>query len=151
VTLYLPRSATGAARSPRVPLESNPRGDETILVVEDDEQVLTVAVAMIEELGYRVITAANGSEALARLDSTEPIDLLFSDILMPGGMSGVTLATRARKLRHGLAVLLTSGYAADARAELGSSGFPLIQKPYRHSDLAEMLRIALDFRRDAAG
>ncbi len=151
VTLYLPRSAAGAAQSPRMPLESIPRGDETILVVEDDEQVRMVAVAMIEELGYRVITAANGSEALARLNGTEPIDVLFSDILMPGGMSGVTLATRARKLRHGLGVLLTSGYAADARAELGSSGFPLIQKPYRHGDLAEMLRIALDFRRDAAG
>jgi CheY-like chemotaxis protein len=93
---------------------------------------------MIEELGYRVITATNGPEALARLRSGEPIDLLFSDILMPGGMSGVTLATQARKLDRGLGVLLTSGYVADERADIGSSGLPLLEKPYRHDKLAQM-------------
>jgi CheY-like chemotaxis protein len=107
------------------------------------------AVAMIEELGYRVITAADGTDALACLGEGEPtIDLLFSHILMPGGMTGVTLAKQARKLRRELAVLLTSGYAADARADLGSSGFLLIPKPYRRGDLAEMLRMALDVEHD---
>ncbi|HEY1795277.1 MAG TPA: response regulator [Stellaceae bacterium] len=144
VTLYLPRSASAIAQTSKSLLDSDPRGDETILVVEDDEQVRSVAVAMVEELGYRVVTAANGAEALAHLKASEPIDLLFSDILMPGGMTGVALATQARKLRRGLAVLLTSGYAADARADLGSSGFLLIPKPYRRGDLAEMLRMALD-------
>lgn len=148
VTLYLPRAESDAAYRPGAPTTSHPRGDETILVVEDDEQVRDVAVEMIEELGYQVVTARSGSEALARLASSEPIDLLFSDILMPGGMSGVALATQARKLHRGLGVLLTSGYVADLRADVGVSGFPLIEKPYRHDKLAQMLRIALDIRRD---
>lgn len=150
VTLYLPRSESDAARGSGVPFASHPRGDETILVVEDDDQVRDVVVEMIEELGYRVVTAANGPEALTRLDASEPIDLLFSDVLMPGGMSGVALATQARKLHRELGVLLTSGYAADFRADLGSSGFPMIEKPYRHDKLAQMLRIALDIRRNTA-
>ncbi len=148
VTLYLPRSLSTDIWSPGTSLASNPRGEETILVVEDDDQVRDVAVEMIEELGYRVITATNGPEALARLRAGEPIDLLFSDILMPGGMSGVALATQARKLDRGLGVLLTSGYVADERADLGSSGLPLLEKPYRHDKLAQMLRVALDIRRD---
>jgi signal transduction histidine kinase len=148
VELYLPRSIATAAWGPSVNPVGHPRGEETILVVEDDEQVRDVAVEMIEELGYRVVTATDGPEALARLKTGEPIDMLFSDVLMPGGMSGVALATQARKLHRGLGVLLTSGYAADERADLRMSGFPLIEKPYRHDKLAQMLRIALDLRRD---
>jgi CheY-like chemotaxis protein len=148
VTLYLPRSLSADTWSPGAPLASNPHGEETILVVEDDEQVRDVAVEMIKELGYRVVTATNGPEALARLNAGEPVDLLFSDILMPGGISGVALATQARQLNRGLGILLTSGYVADERADLGSSGFPLIEKPYRHNQLAQMLRAALDIRRN---
>jgi signal transduction histidine kinase len=149
VTLYLPRSIFTAAPERTLHLVGHPRGSETILVVEDDTQVRDVAVEMIEELGYRVVTAANGPEALARLKTGEPVDMLFSDILMPGGMSGVALATEARKLYRGLGVLLTSGYTADARVDIRASGFPLIEKPYRHDKLAQMLRIALDLRRDS--
>ena len=148
VTLYLPRSSSTIAADPGAHLVGHPGGWETILVVEDDEQVRDVAVEMIEELGYRVVTATNGPEALARLKTGEPIDMLFSDILMPGGMSGVALATEARKLYRGVGVLLASGYAADQRADLRASGFPLIEKPYRHDKLAQMLRIALDIRRN---
>ena len=148
VTLYLPRSISAVARDPSVHPTGHPRGEEVILVVEDDEQVRDVAVEMIKELGYRVVTATNGPEALARLNAGEPVDLLFSDILMPGGISGVALATQARQLNRGLGILLTSGYVADERADLGSSGFPLIEKPYRHNQLAQMLRAALDIRRN---
>jgi signal transduction histidine kinase len=149
VSLYLPRSISAAARDSTVHLDGHPGGNETVLVVEDDQQVRDVAVEMIEELGYRVVTATNGLEALTRLKTGEPVDMLFSDILMPGGMSGIVLATEARKLHRGLGVLLTSGYAADERADLRESGFPLIEKPYRHDKLAQMLRIALDIRRNA--
>ncbi len=147
VTLYLPRSDFDAPHQPGTSLASHPRGEETILVVEDDKQVLDVAVDMIEELGYRVVTASNGPEALSRLNSGEPIDLVFSDILMPGGISGIALATQARKLHRGLGVLLTSGYVADQRTDIGASGFPMLEKPYRHDKLAQMLRVALDIRR----
>ena len=78
------------------------------------------------------------------------VDMLFSDILVPGGMSGVALATEARKLYRGMGVLLTSGYTADERVDLRASGFALIEKPYRHDKLAQMLRIALDIRREAS-
>jgi CheY-like chemotaxis protein len=129
VTLYLPRSVSVVGPDPTVHSVGHPRGNETILVVEDDKQVRDVAVEMIEELGYEVVTAANGPEALARLKTGESLDMLFSDILMPGGMSGVALATEARKLYRGLGVLLTSGYTADERVDLRASGFALIEKP----------------------
>jgi DNA-binding NtrC family response regulator len=77
--------------------------------------------------------------------------MLFSDILMPGGMSGVALATEARKLHRGMGVLLTSGYSADESVDLRASGFPLIEKPFYRDKLAQMLRIALDIRRDVLG
>jgi signal transduction histidine kinase len=150
VTLYLPRSIFTAAPDPTVHSVGHPRGNETILVVEDDKLVRDVAVEMIEELGYEVLTAANGPEALARLKTGEPVDMLFSDILMAGGMSGVALATEARKLYRGMGVLLTSGYTADERVDIRASGFALIEKPYRHDKLAQMLRIALDIRRDVS-
>jgi signal transduction histidine kinase len=146
VTLYLPRSKAAAAEpDASTTFNTNPLGQETILVVEDDEQVRATAVEMVEDLGYRVIAATNGPEALARLNADEPIDLLFSDIQMPG-ISGVALAAQARELQRGIGVLLTSGYPAENRDNLALRAFAMIHKPYGLDKLAQMLRVALDLR-----
>lgn len=149
VALYLPRSETSTADEtadvPADRLES--QGAETILIVEDDDLVRDVAVEIIADLGYKVLAASNGVEALTLLRSPEQIDLLFSDVLMPGGISGVALATEARQIRGGLKVLLTSGYPArDGARPLGPSQFPMIQKPYQRDKLALVLRTVLDLR-----
>lgn len=105
---------------------------------------------MIEDLGYKVLATSNGVEALALLRSGEPIDLLFSDVLMRGGMSGVTLAEQARQIRGGLKVLLTSGYPSRDGARVGPAEFPMIRKPYQRDKLALMLRTILDLRGTAS-
>jgi CheY-like chemotaxis protein len=84
------------------------------LVVEDDEDVLLVAAENLTELGYHVETAVNAAQALEILRGDDPVDLLFSDVIMPGGMNGVQLAVEARRIRPELKVLLTSGYTATA-------------------------------------
>jgi DNA-binding NtrC family response regulator len=99
---------------------------------------------MIAELGYHVLHATGASEALAILASAVPVDLLFSDVVMPNGISGIELAREARRRRPGLAVLITSGYAAANEAEDVLNGeFLSIAKPYSRGDLALHLRKAL--------
>ena len=151
VSLYLPRCDTTSSQSGHdSALEiATPGGSETILVVEDEELVRDVAVEMIRELGYNVLAASNGAEALALLEGAAPIDLLFSDVLMPGGISGVALATKARQIRSGLKVLLTSGYPAANAGRLETPDFPLIRKPYQRDKLSLMLRAALDLKQAA--
>jgi len=109
----------------------------TILVVEDDADVRIAVVQILELSGYRVLSARDGHEALAALRDNPGIDLVFSDLVMPEGMSGLELVREAQRLRPDLKILLTSGYSA--RAVLGDSGpdLPLIKKPYR---LAEVVR-----------
>ena len=93
------------------------------LVVEDDEAVLTMAVESLVDLGYRVLVAHDGREALAIVNGPERIDILFSDIIMPGGINGAQLAIEARRMRPDIKVLLTSGYTAAALSnEHGLSG-----------------------------
>jgi signal transduction histidine kinase len=152
VSLYLPRSEAWPLDDENAEDldDLNPRGDETILVVEDEDQVRIVAVQMIEDLGYRVLEAANATEALKMLHGSTPIDLLFSDILMPGGMSGVALAAEARQIKSGLPILLTSGYPAENGDTAARSEFAMIQKPYRRDTLAHMLRSTLSLGQSAA-
>jgi CheY-like chemotaxis protein len=152
VSLYLPRGDAQAGDDGHVEDldDVDPRGDETILVVEDEDQVRVIAVQMIEDLGYRVFETANAAEALKLLCGPTPIDLLFSDILMPGGMSGLALAAEARQIKHGLPVLLTSGYPAENRDKAAHSEFVMIQKPYRRDTLAQMLRATLSLAQRAA-
>jgi len=107
----------------------------TILVVEDDEDVREVATLCLADAGYRVLTAASGDLALPIIAGGEPIDLLFSDVVMPAGMSGVELARAARRMRPGLKVLLSSGHPGDTRAQPIQPEFPFIAKPYRPSVL----------------
>ncbi len=118
-------------------------GRERILVVEDDPTVLTLTLDMLSGLGYQVVTATNANEALEVIQSDAPIDLLFSDVVMPGGVSGVSLARTARELRPGLRVLLTSGYVGEG-AVLETKEFPLLDKPYETRLLSAKLRTLLD-------
>jgi CheY-like chemotaxis protein len=128
----------------RVP-ESAQQGHETILVVEDDPLVRSYVLTQIRSLGYRTLSASNGPEALTVLRGREPIDLLFTDVIMPGSINGRELSIEALKLRPGLKVLFTSGYTENAIDHDGrlDHGVQLLKKPYRRADLASMLRIAL--------
>jgi PAS domain S-box-containing protein len=148
VKLYFPRSQDPVGeetedQSSAVPLRRASKG-ETVLLVEDDESVLAMAVESLEELRYRVIVARNGAEALQHLDFDQRIDILFSDIVMPGGINGTQLAALAQARRPGLKVLLTSGYVAelDAGQKLGMD-LPVLSKPYRRDELARKLRVVL--------
>ena len=148
VKLYLP--ASSSVRSAQASGDSEidpPTGSGTVLVVEDDPFVRGYAVGCVEALGYRVITAANGPEALAKLTShKEEIDLMFSDVVMPGGIGGHELAERARIIKPGLRVLLTSGYQMEMIARQGAnlSNIQILNKPYRKAELGRRLRSLLD-------
>jgi CheY-like chemotaxis protein len=124
--------------------EAAPRGHETILIAEDDPFVRSSVIQRVEALGYRVVAAVNGKEALQRLRTDPGIDMLFTDIIMPGGMSGWDLAEQARRLRPSLPVLFTSGYALEALVEQGRAQAQaiILTKPYRKAELAERLRDA---------
>jgi CheY-like chemotaxis protein len=144
VTLYLPRSmdevlAAEPKDRPVTPLRT--LACETILVVEDEKIVLHAVVENLKQLGYRVLTAENAAVALDILRSDEAIDVMFSDVVMPGEINGAQLAAAATRLRPKVKVLLTSGYAASALvAEHGlKDNIPLLQKPYRAHELVAQL------------
>ncbi|GAA0646421.1 response regulator [Brevundimonas lenta] len=118
------------------------RGSERVLIVEDDPAVLSLCLEMLSGLGYRCEVAADGDGALHRLSGDQRYDLLFSDVIMPGGMNGIQLARRAQALRPDLRVLLTSGYLGEA-AQQGPHEFPVIDKPYERADLARRIRHVL--------
>jgi CheY-like chemotaxis protein len=146
VKLYLPQ-AVGVAVAPAADagLSEFERGDESILIVEDDALVREYVVTQIDRLGYDTLAASNGTEALAIIDGPERVDLMFTDVIMPGGMNGRQLATEAQKRRPGLKILFTSGYTENAIVHHGrlDAGVLLLPKPYVSSDLARMIRTAL--------
>jgi CheY-like chemotaxis protein len=121
-------------------------GTETILIVDDREDVAELARTILRDFGYTTLMAANGREALEILDASERVDLLFSDLIMPGGMNGVVLAREARKRQPRLKVLLTTGYAEASleRTDVGGSEFDILNKPYRRTDLIRRVRAVLD-------
>jgi CheY-like chemotaxis protein len=121
------------------------RGDESILIVEDDALVREYVVTQISRLGYGTLAASNAAEALAIIDGPDRIDVLFTDVIMPGGMNGRQLASEALKRRPQLKVLYTSGYTENAIVHHGrlDAGVLLLPKPYIGSDLARMLKTAL--------
>ncbi|HEX2264911.1 MAG TPA: response regulator, partial [Solirubrobacterales bacterium] len=144
VTLLLPRAAGHAVptlHSAEEPAAAG--GDEVVLVVEDNADVLSVVVAMLDELGYRILVAESGSEALGIVKSDQPIDLVFTDIVMPQGLSGLDVAREARRLRPGLKVLLTSGYRGDVPFGEDET-WPVLAKPFRPAELARAVRNILD-------
>jgi CheY-like chemotaxis protein len=109
-----------------------PSGGITILVVEDDEGVREVIVGMLSDLGYRTLVARTGAEALEVLEREKSIDLLFTDVIMPGGISGVELARTARRQQPELKILVTSGYTrAEPDMMAARREFPFLAKPYR--------------------
>jgi CheY-like chemotaxis protein len=142
-TLCLPRSPDDAQPRPvDAPAEVAP-ASERLLVVEDDPDVLTLCVDLLESLGYRCDTAVNATEALERLNSGEHYDLLFSDVVMPGGMTGIQLARRAVAAFPDMRILLTSGYVGE-NALQEAHEFDVIDKPYEQAGLARRLRLMLD-------
>jgi CheY-like chemotaxis protein len=117
-------------------------GSERVLIVEDDPAVLSVCLDMLNGLGYQCEVAADAAGALHRLGGDQAYDLLFSDVVMPGGLNGIELARRAQAMRPDLKVLLTSGYLGDAVQGL-SHEFALIEKPYERAELATQIRRVL--------
>jgi CheY-like chemotaxis protein len=144
VKLYLPVAKDADARPDERRPEQPKGGTERILVVEDDDQVRRHVATQLTNLGYKVVSAANGHDALDAMRSG-PFDLLFTDIVMPGGMNGRQLADEARKRQPGLRVLFTSGYTENAIVHQGrlDPGVFLLAKPYRNSDLAVKVRQVL--------
>ena len=147
VKLYLPR-ATGVdhGESEMLPSAAMQGGHEAVLVVEDDALVRKYVLTQIRSLGYATLEASNAVEALAIIDGNAAIDLLFTDVIMPGPMNGRLLVDAALKKRPSLKVLFTSGYTENAIVHHGrlDSGVLLLAKPYRKPELARMIRMALD-------
>jgi PAS domain S-box-containing protein len=138
VTIYLPRSESAAGHGKAEREHENPeRGSGNILLVEDDDDVREVSAAILRGLGYRVMVAANGPQALSLLRSRERFDVLFTDVVMPLGMSGLDLARQAQALRPGLKVLLTTGQAGAVDRE--RSALPVILKPFRPFEISRLL------------
>jgi PAS domain S-box-containing protein len=142
--LYLPRDRT-AAEAPEAPKTTMHKGHETVLAVEDNDGLRRVVVRQLNELGYRVLEAPDGAAALKILERG-PVDLLFTDIMMPGGISGYDLAKSALARWPSLKVLLTSGFPETKLNGNGNTSVKmhLLTKPYRKDDLALALRKALD-------
>jgi PAS domain S-box-containing protein len=149
ITLYLPQSAESnkaPAPSSKKGPGSMPRGHETILVVEDEPSVRAVVVQLLKNLGYTVVEAEDGIEALERLDEVGDIDLLFTDIVLPGGMTGKDVAAEVVKRQPNTRLLYTSGYAAVAMDKGGrvADGGEFLSKPYPMKILASRIREILD-------
>ena len=148
VRIYLPNVTPNGSRSSSQPAadeDALPRGNETILVVEDDPFVRSSVILRVESLGYKVVLAVDGREAVMKLRTNPEIDMLFTDIVMPGGMSGWEVAELAQQMRPGLPTVFTSGYALEALVDQGRAPVKsiVLTKPYRKAELAHRLREAL--------
>jgi nitrogen-specific signal transduction histidine kinase len=146
VKMYLPRATTVAGEAVETAPARARGGTETILVVEDDHMVRNNVVMQLASLGYKTVEAANGAEALQLSGTNGKIDLLFTDVVMPGGMNGRELADKIVNRNPAIRVLFTSGYTQNAIVHHGrlDAGVHLLSKPYRKVDLARMVRTALD-------
>lgn len=145
VKIYLPRVVAEEDQVDRPKARSVVRGAETILVAEDNDAVRETVVEMLRGLGYNVLQARDAAGALAILESDVRVDLLFTDVIMPGPVRSPELAARARQLNPGIAVLFTSGYPQDAIVHGGKldSGVELIGKPYTEESLGRKIRSVL--------
>ncbi len=147
VRLYLPVADADVHPTPRpLDMPTAPSGEETVLVVEDDPFVRSHVIASLDSLGYRVMIAGDGNEALGMLKAGARPALLFTDVVMPGGMNGLQLAEEARRTAPALKVLFTSGYPQEALASRGQvdPDALILTKPYRKAELARRVREALD-------
>jgi CheY-like chemotaxis protein len=147
--IYLPRArpneAEATASTERPPIVG---GTEIVLVVEDNAPLRRATVRQLTELGYHTIEAENATATLAILTSAVPVDLLFTDVVMPGGIDGLDLANQGIQLRPTLKVILASGFPGAHRGltdrRIADCPFPMLNKPYRHEELARTLRAILD-------
>jgi PAS domain S-box-containing protein len=145
VKLYFPREVASEDTLVAAPSDEIKGGEETVLVVEDDDEVREVAVSMLIELGYRVVKARDAASALVIVDSGIPIDLIFTDVMMPGTLRSPDLARKAKERLPGVAVLFTSGYTQNAIVHGGrlDQGVELLAKPYTREALARKIRHVL--------
>jgi CheY-like chemotaxis protein len=143
--LYLPPATREVAAQNLATAVSEPRGrGEIVLAVEDVPQLRRVAVRQLTDLGYRTLEADSVGAALAVLEK-QPVDIVFTDIIMPGGRTGFDLADAARQRWPSLPIIFTSGFADAKPAESGrSQTATILSKPFRRADLAKALREALD-------
>jgi CheY-like chemotaxis protein len=151
VDLYFPRSLEAEYRSPKTSQPNQERGGETILIVEDDADVRIAAIEMLTQLGYKVLSAQDGDSGLTAVQSGQHIDLVFTDVVMPGTVRSSELARIASGPPCNARVLFASGYTRDIVFHDGKldEGVALISKPYRLDELARAVRDALDAPRDA--
>jgi CheY-like chemotaxis protein len=145
INVYLPRADQPQPAMAESASPAHAPAQETILVVEDDDRVRQLTIRRLELIGYRVLEARDGPSAIAILGGGEAIDLVFTDLIMPGGLSGREVALRARELRPGIKVLLTSGYAEELvhGDDLQREQLKVLRKPYQRADLIAALREVL--------
>jgi len=146
ISLYFPRSMAAADATPEAVPENVVGGTETLMVVEDDEPVREAVVAILRDIGYRVLVAKDAQHALSVLQGGARVDLMFTDVIMPGPLKSTELARMARELLPNIAVLYTSGYAEDAIAHAGriDDGVDILIKPYTREALARKIRLCLE-------
>jgi CheY-like chemotaxis protein len=149
VRIFLPREATATSTATSKGIgriSTLPRGTETIMLVEDDGDVRNMTLRLLDSLGYQVISASDGPSALARLEAAENVDLLLTDVVLPGGMSGADIAEHFRRRPGGGRVLFASGYPRDLldKQKKISGDVDLLKKPYQIADLAKEVRRVLD-------
>jgi PAS domain S-box-containing protein len=155
VNLYLPRAGRGNAEETASPPGADVHAGrgETVLIVEDDERVRRLTTRRLKDLGYRVLEAGHGAEGLAILAGTPDVEVVFSDLVMPGGVSGFDLAREVRDRFPHLRVILTSGYSAELmnQADIAQLDLQVLRKPYRQAELARVFRAALADRHRPPG
>jgi CheY-like chemotaxis protein len=146
ITLFLPRADAGPAMAGDVAAQPEPApGPPRILLVEDDPRVAEATQDLLQNMGFDTRWAGDGTAALAFVESDPKLALVLSDVVMPGGLSGLDLARTLRDRRPELPVVLMTGYSSYA-SEVVGDGFALIEKPYRRDALAASLRSALENR-----
>jgi CheY-like chemotaxis protein len=144
IKIYLPPARETDQALGITPVASIEGGQETILIVEDDALVRNFVTSQLNSLGYTTLVASNAAEALALIEQGAALDLLFTDVVMPGAMNGRQLAEEVVKRRPSVKVLFTSGYTENAIFHHGrlDPDIILLPKPYRKSDLARVVRVA---------
>lgn len=143
VNLYMPRSQDEAVeKDAKVDLLKHTQGSERILIVEDDPEVRKIRAAILRAQGYEVVEVGNGEDAIDDLKASQPFDLLFTDLVLPGGMNGAQIAIEAKRLQPDIKVLFTTGYAENDLIQNGDldQGMMLISKPYLRAELLEKVR-----------
>ncbi|MGV3741261.1 MAG: response regulator, partial [Burkholderiaceae bacterium] len=142
VSIFLPRSMENASVLPRIPAGKPAQGNETILIVEDEPAIRMATAEMLSKLGYRTLQAADALSGLQVFQSGERIDLLFTDVVMPGPVRSTELVEKAKQYCPDIQILFASGYTKGSMIENGrlDASVNLLQKPYSHDDLARKIR-----------